>query len=489
MSQEENDNNNSLTLKKKTAQGLFWGGVSNFIVQILGAAFGIVLARLLNADEYGLIGILTIFTVLSSTLINCGFSTALVNKKNATSNEYNSVFWFSLSIAVLLYIILFFCAPLIASFYNKPELIPVSRVLFLSFIFSGISITPNTILFKAMRVKTQAKIDITSIILAGVTGIILAYKGLSYWALVTQSVTFISSGAILRLIIVPWWPKLKFDFNPIKELSGFSSKILLSTIIAQVYSNFFHIILGKLYNTTVLGYYSQGHKWMWMANSVIGGMINNIVQPLMVEVNDDKTRMSRIFCKMLRMASFVSFPAFIGLAYISKEFIQVALGDKWLQSALFLQILCAWAIINIFTNLFVHLIFSQGKSNYILYGTILTGILLVLSVIISFLISKEVLFMVISFVISYALSLIYWYLKSKKLIDITIVLFLKNILPYLLVSVIALCVSIFIISFLENIYIILIVKILSMASIYILLLFMLKSKLLLESISLIKNKL
>jgi len=476
------------TLKEKTARGLFWGGVSNGVQQVLGVVFGIFLARVLNAEDYGLVGMLAIFSSIASTIINSGFSVALTNKVNATHKDFNAVFWFSFFTGLILYVILYFCAPLIASFFNRPELISLSRVLFISFFFGGLAIVPHTVLFKKLMVKEQAKIDITAMLLSGIVGVSLAIKGFAYWALALQSMTYIVIGSVLRFFVSRWQPTFDLDFKPLKEMFPFSINLFATNIFQQINSNLFSVLLGRFYNATQLGYYAQGNKWMGMGNQIISGMVTQVAQPVLISVKDDKERETRVLRKMIRFTAFVTFPAFIGLAFIAREFILISIGEKWIPSILYLQILCIWGIISPFVVIFSQLVISHGKSRIYLLGNLLTGGLQLFTLIILYGIGSEIVYMVVGYVVSYFCSLLFWFYSSKKWINMSIASFMKDIIPYLSVSLISWGFSTSIISLLNNIYWILTMKILLMSFMYISILWLLNSKLLKESLSLLRRK-
>ena len=207
------------TLKEKTAKGLFWGGLSNGVQQLLNALFGLVLARVLDASDYGMVGMLAIFSAIASTIQESGFTAALTNQKEIKHEDYNAVFWFSSLTGVLFYLILFFCAPLIAEFYDKPELIGLSRIVFLGFLFGGFGIASNAYLFKTLMVKERAKIDIVSLICSGFIGVTLALNGFAYYGLAVQTITYIGIGSLLKFIYAPWKPTFQIDLHPLKLMA------------------------------------------------------------------------------------------------------------------------------------------------------------------------------------------------------------------------------------------------------------------------------
>ena len=306
------------TLKEKTAKGLFWGGLSNGVQQVLNLVFGLMLARILDASDYGMVGMLAIFSAIASTIQESGFTAALTNQKEIRHEDYNAVFWFSTLTGVLFYLILFFCAPLIAQFYDKPELIGLSRIVFLSFLFGGFGIASNAYMFKMLMVKEKAKIDIISLICSGTIGVILALNGFAYYGLAIQTTTYIGISSLLKLYFAPWKPTFQINFSPLKSMFGFGSKLILTNIFTQISNNVFSVVLGKFYTPQQLGFYSQGQKWMGMGHQLIGGMINGVAQPVLVQVMDDKERQVLVFRKMVRWRIYF-FSGHVGISLCCKR--------------------------------------------------------------------------------------------------------------------------------------------------------------------------
>jgi len=454
------------TLKQKTASGLFWGGFSNGIQQLIGGIFGFFMCRILNPDDYGLVGILAIFTAIASTIINSGFSIALTNKKDAKHEDYNAVFWFTVFMGLFLYIVLFFAAPLIANFYNKPELVNVSRILFISFLLGGIGTASHAILFKQLMVKQQAIIDIISFLTALSIGIVLAIKGFEYWALVIQAVIHVSLTSIIRIIVAPWRPTLQINLIPIKPMLSFGSKIFITSIFAQINNNFLSNIIGKIFSIEQVGIYSQGQKWANMGNQFVGGMINSITQPILVQVSNNKNRQTEVLRKLIRFGAFISFPMMLGLAFIGNEFLIIAGGgDKWLPSVPFLRLFCVWLSISYLVNLFTNVVYVHGKSDIFMKVTILTGLLQLVTVLCLYRFGFFT--MVSGYVgISFA-ALFFWQRYVYKLIGLTIRDILKDILPYLGITITCLFTAWVLTIKIQNIYWLLVSKIVISAILYI----------------------
>jgi O-antigen/teichoic acid export membrane protein len=455
-----------LNLKQKTANGLFWGGISSGVQQLIGVGFGIFLARTLNPDDYGLVGMLAIFTGIASTIINGGFSAALTNKQDATHKDYNAFFWFTFFVGLFLYSILFFSAPLIAQFYGRPELTNLTRVLFISIFFSGIAATSYTIIFKRLMVKQQAMIDMFSLLIACSVGLLLALKGFAYWALAIQTAIQTVLASVLRFIVAPWKPAWSFKFSPLKPLLSFSIKLFFTNIFMQISSNIFSVVLGKFYNATQLGYYTQGQKWMGMGHLFIGGMFTSVTQPVLVQVNEEKERQVGVLRKLIRFGAFISFPLMLGLAFIGKEFILIAIGDKWLLAVPFLQLFCIWGAVGFLWNIYTNLIISHGKSNIYMYGTIAISVLQLIAVTSTYFLGLFP--MVIAYILMYFMGLLIWQYHVNRLTGLRLKDVLKDIFPYLAITLICFFVVWLITKNILNLYWLIISKIVISGLLYIL---------------------
>lgn len=453
------------TLKEKTAKGLFWGGISNGLQQLLGLIFGIVLARILSPEDYGMVGMLAIFTGIASSIQESGFTAALVNKPEINHDDYNAVFWFSLLSGVILYIVLFFCAPLIAWFYDKPELTNLSRLVFLGFLFSGAGIAHNAILFKKLMVKERAKIDVTALVVSGIVGLLMALNGFAYWGLAVQGTTYIGVGTLLRWYYSPWRPTLSINIQPLKEMFGFSFKLFLTNIFWQISSNQFSVLLGKFYNPQQVGYYSQGYKWMVMGNTFIGGMINGVAQPILVEVQADPIKQQAVFRKMVRFGAFISFPLMLGLAFVANEFVLIAVGAKWLPSVPFLQLFCIWGAAGYLWMLYTNLLVVHGKSDIYMWGMISLGSFQI--IIVALIFPFGIFGMVAVYISSFFMGLLGWHYFANKLIGICFSHVMKDVLPYLIIIGFVFLTTWGITYRIENVYILFFLKITLSATLYI----------------------
>lgn len=455
---------NETTLKGKTAKGLFWGGLSNGIQQLLNLFFGIFLARLLNADDYGMVGMLTIFTVLAGSIQESGFTNALANKRDASHQDFNAVFWFSTLMGLTIYAILFFCAPLIADFYHKPQLVPLARFLFLGFLISSTATSHNAILFKNLMVKQKATAQIIGLTISGITGVAMAANGMAYWGIATQSVVYILIVTLLLWHFSPWRPTLPINFHPLKKMFGFSSKILVTNIFIQTNNNIFSVLLGRLFSTKDVGFYTQANKWDSMGYSLIGNMVAGVAQPVLAEVSDDIERQRNVFRKMLRFTSFISFPAMLGLSLVANELIIIAVTDKWLPCVPILQWLCLWGAFFPITTLYTNLIISKGKSNIYMWNTIALGVLQVIALLLVH--PYGIRIMIIAFITINVGWLFLWQYFVGQLIRLSLWDALRDVLPFAFIALVTMVATKFITISIKNIYLLFSLKIIITGVIY-----------------------
>lgn len=468
------------SLKEKTAKGLFWGGFSNGMQQVLNLVFGIFLGRLLDRSDYGMVGLLTIFSAVAAALQEGGFISALTNRKNATHRDYNAVFWFSLLCSVTFYIILFLCAPLIARFFGIAELVPLSRVLFLGFVISSLSIAPRAYLFKNLKILETTVISLTALAVSGVVGITLAANGFAYWGLAFQSLSFVTMVTLLNFYFSRWRPSLHIDFRPIREMIGFSSKLLVTNLFTILNNNLFSVVLGKFYSPKEVGDFTQANKWNGMGHTLITNMINGIAQPVFTSIADDRERQLNVFRKLLRFTAFISFPAMFGLSLVSKELIVITITEKWLSSAAILQLLCVWGAFIPITSLFSNLVISRGHSSVYMWNTICLSLLQLVAACAMYPFGLE--WMLRVFVAIHIGWLFVWLWFVHREIGLTLKHLLKDISPYLLLSALLTVSAHYLTRSIGNLYLSMAVKVVGVATVYALVLWKLQSVIFRESV-------
>lgn len=474
------------SLKAKTAKGLFWGGMNNGIQQLLGFVFGIIMARLLVPEYFGLVAMITVFSAIANALQNSGFSTALINEKEQKDSNYNAVFWFNIGMGVVIYLILFFCTPLIADYYDEPRLVWLCRYAFLSFVFSSWGVAQAAYLYKNLRAKQLAKANIIAVLLSSGIAVIMAWQGFTYWAIATQTNLFILFSTMLRWHYSEWRPSLHVDFGFIKRAFPFSVKILLSEILTQVNNNVMNILLGKYFGSISTGQYNQAYQWNFKGYSLVQNMVKQVDQAVLVSVRDDQERQLLVLRKMIRFAAFISFPLLLGVGLVAKEFIVLALGEIWLTSAEYLQIICiAGAVIPIST-LLADLLISKGRSDIFMWCTLILGVCQIIALVL--LHPYGIRMMVYAYVTLTLLWVFVWHFFVRRHTGYTLLMFLKDIAPFALTAGGVMAVTGLVTSSIDNLWLLLLSRIVLAALLYLGVMRLAGAQILKESIDFFKRK-
>ncbi|MBR5480455.1 MAG: lipopolysaccharide biosynthesis protein [Bacteroidaceae bacterium] len=474
------------SLREKAARGFLWGGLNNGLVQIIGALFGIVILRHLAPDDYGKISMLMVFPALASILQESGFTAALCNLKEPTHRDYNAVFWFNIGVSALLYGALFFCAPLIARFYNDPSLLPLSRYLFLGFFISSWGTVQRAYLFIHLMNKESCIIALTSLVLSNTVGLLMVLAGFSYWGLATQNILFILIVAVMNWWYSPWRPTLQFDMVPVRKMFGFSSKLLFTNIINTLSSQAFSFLLGKFYGDYTAGIYGNARKWDDMCANTINGMVTGVALPVLSKVRDERERYRQVFRKMLRFVSFVSFPCMLGMGFVAREFLLVVVGSKWEASAELLSMFSVYGAIFPLMTLYGQMVIGQGKSQINMWCTIGLSSLILIGL--WALHPFGVHTMVVYFIALNALWLLVWQFFALRLIRLSFWHAFCDVAPFLLLSLGSMAVAWTATRAIENIYLLLAGKIALTALCYVGILWILRARILRESIDYFLHK-
>lgn len=474
------------SLKEKTAKGLFWGAMNSGSTQVLNILFGIFLARLLSPADYGIIGILTIFTLIAGNLQSSGFTQALVNLKKPTDNDYNSVFWFNVLVSLTMYVVLFFCAPLIADFFHQPCLTSLSRFVFLSFFISSFGIAQNGYMMKNMMNKEITIVNFLALICSNIVGLVLAFNKMAYWSLAWQQVVFILVLNLGRYYYTGWRPNFHIDFSPVRKMFGFSVKLLVTNIINTISNNVLTFVFGRFYPINDVGNYSQAYNWDTKANSFVANTVGQIAQPVLSSIQDDSGREIQVFRKMLRFTAFLSFPLMFGLTLVSREFILITIHEKWIASVPLLQILCiSGAFMPIYT-LYQNLAISRGRSDVYMWCNL--GQVIGLLGLVLFCHQYGIQTMVIAYTLFIIAWLVVWQWMIKRFTGLGFFDVFKDIVPFMGCAALTMVITYFLTQSIENIYLLLGVRLLVAASIYFGIMKVLKVKILNECIAFAKRK-
>ena len=353
-------------LKQKTISGVSWSFVEQVLARGVNFIIGIILARLLSPSDYGLVGMLGIFIAISQLFIDGGLASALIQQKTPTEKDFSTVYIINLVMSVLLYVVLYCFAPVIANFYSQPLLQTLLRVLSLSLIIGSVASVQSTLLSIRIDFRTKTYISILSSILSGIIGIICAYNGLGVWALVIQTLTYSSANSILTLLFVRWIPKLSFSIDSFKRLFSFSSKILAASIISTIYDNAYPLVIGKRFTAADVGLYSRAGQFPGVANSTISGALTRVAFPMLSKIQDDDNRLLRVYEKYVQLACYIIFPILMGLCGCARPLISLLLTDKWVECVPLMQILCFGTITNVITKINLNLLYVKGRSDLVL---------------------------------------------------------------------------------------------------------------------------
>lgn len=328
------------SLRDKTIKGVLWGSVNNFANQGIQFLVGIILARLLTPAEFGLVGMLTIFIVISETFINSGLGSALIRKKDCTQKDYSTVFYFNLLGGILFYTGLFLSADSIASFFNEPQLAKLLRVLGLVVLINALTIIQGTITTKRVDFKLYAKIAVISGISSGVIAIFLAFQGFGVWSLVIRTLVNTTIHSFLLWFWNHWRPSLIFSKSSFKELFGFGVNLLGSSLVGKISQNINTLVIGKFFSATDLGFYTRADHFKNIPSQNINMIISKVSYPILSQIQDDPLRLKDAYKKIILIITFISFILMGGLAAIAEPMIVFLIGEKWIPSIIFLQMLC-----------------------------------------------------------------------------------------------------------------------------------------------------
>ena len=421
------------TLKEKTAQGLLWGGLNSGIQQLVGLAFGIVLGRLLSPSDYGMMAMISIFSLVATALQDSGFRTALTNIEHPKHEDYNSVFWFNIIMASSLYVILFLAAPLIGEYYHTPRVVPLCRYAFLSIVIASFGTAQSAYLFKHLRAKQQAEAGALAVILSSLTGVGMAFAGMAYWSLATQGLVYVGINTLLQWHFSPWRPSIHgITFAPVRRMFRFSCKILATTIMTHVNNNVLNILLGHYFTPRDTGNYNQAYQWNTKCYSLVQSMVAQVAQPVLVSLNGEEDRQKDVFRKMMRFTAFITFPLLFGFGLVAKEFIVTAIGEKWLASAQLIQILCISGATMPLSTLFSNMIISKGQSGTFFWCTFTLGLVQIATMIMIW--PMGIRTMVIAYTLLNTSWLLVWLFFVRRLIGYGYWMFFCDVMPFALAA-------------------------------------------------------
>ncbi len=354
------------SLKNKTVKGVAWSGIDNVVHLGVSFVVSIVLARLLSPDDYGLLGLIAVVTAVCQTLINGGFITALIRKKDATDDDYNTVFIMNLGMSLLLYATVFLCSPYIADFFGRQELIALTRVSSLGMIVGALALVQRARLTKRIDFKTQTKITLMSSLTSGVVGITMAFFDFGVWALVAQQLTAQSLNSILLWFYNKWIPSLHFSTKSFHELFGFGWKMMLSGLLDTVWKELYQVIVGKFYSPATLGQYTRAKQFSQLFSHNLTTVIQRVTYPVLSNIQDDKERMISAYRRIIKTTMFITAISMFFLGSISEPLLYCLIGPKWLEASTYLPLICISSSLYPLHAINLNMLQVQGRSDLFL---------------------------------------------------------------------------------------------------------------------------
>lgn len=353
-------------LKDKTVSGVAWSGIDNVVEYSVQFVVSIVLARILSPDDYGLLGLIVIFTAIGNAIVGGGFFNALVRKKDIKEDDYNTVFIVNLGVSLFLYGIIYLCSPYIASFFGRVELVTLTRVSSLGMIIGSLAIVQRARLTKRIDFKSQTKITLISSITSGVIGVIMAFCGFGVWALVAQDLVNRTLKTVFLWFFNKWMPALRFSMQSFKELFGFGWKILIAHIIDTVWKELYQVVVGKFYSPATLGQYSRAKSFSQLFSSNLTAVIQRVTFPVLSDIQDNKTRMMDAYRRIIKITMFVTAVSMFALGSISEPLLYCLIGPKWHEAATYLPVICIAGSLYPLHAINLNMLQVQGRSDLFL---------------------------------------------------------------------------------------------------------------------------
>lgn len=353
-------------LKDKTVKGVGWSAIDNVAQYAVSFIVSIVLARLLTPDDYGLLGIIAVFTAVCTAIIDGGFSSALIRKKHATGEDFNTIFLINMVMSVLLYIVIFVSSPLIARFFGREELILLTRVSSLGIIIGAFSIVQQTILTKRIDFKTQTKITVIASIVSGVVGIVMAVLGCGVWSLVAQGLVSQGLRTILLWVFNKWMPHFCFSVNSFKEMFGFGWKIMVSQLLNTIWMELYQVVVAKYYSPATLGQYTRAKHFSQLFSKNLTGVIQRVTYPVLSDIQDDKNRMVSAYRRIIKSTMFITSISMFVLGSISEPLLYCLIGPQWQEAAKYLPLICVAGSLYPLHAINLNMLQVQGRSDLFL---------------------------------------------------------------------------------------------------------------------------
>lgn len=369
-----------MSLKNIALNGIVWSFIDTVILK--GGVFltSIYLARILGPEEFGLLGMITVFVSLGTALVDSGLQTSLIRHKEADSEDYNSVFFLNIALSLVAYLCIYLAAPPIAQFFNQPVLINIVRVYCLGFILSAFSVVQVAVLMKEFKFKQIVYYNIPSTLIGIVIGVVLGLNGFGIWSVIYMYLSAQFMYVVFLWIFSDWSPRLQVSKAKMRFHFTFGYKLLLSTVLNATFSNIYNVIIGKLFPVKILGFYDRANTFNQYPVTVLTSVVSKVFYPLLSSLKDDQPRISKVFKQLLQLTFFITAPLMLGAAAIAEPLIKLVLGDQWLPSVIFFQILCLSGMFYPIHSFNINVLNIYGRSDLFLKLEVIKKVVLVLSV-------------------------------------------------------------------------------------------------------------
>lgn len=462
------------SLKNKTVKGVVWSSVERFSVQGVQFLVMLVIARLLDPKDFGLVGMLAIFLAVAQSLIDSGFSQALIRKQDRTEVDNSTVFYFNIVVSAVLYLILYAIAPWVSDFYNEPQLCSLMRVLCLIVIINSFAVVQRAIYTASINFKTQAKASFIAALASGLVGVWMAYNGYGVWTLVWQQLLNAGINTLLLWIYSNWYPRWVYSWESFRELFAFGSKLLASGLLDTLYTNIYLLVIGKIFNAASLGYYTQADRFTKLPSSNITGILQRVTYPVLCSIQDDDERLREDYRKLLRLSAFIIFPMMCLLAGVAYPLVELLIGEKWRFAATLiipLSFTMMWWPIHAIN---LNLLQVKGRSDLFLRLEIIKKIIGVTVLVLS--IPFGLLFMCYAGIATSIICLVINTYYTGKLIQVGFIMQMKDFSGTLIVSMAIFVVAYFLSFVSDNIIIQLLLALLISAVLFVTTVYLLKFK-------------
>lgn len=370
------------SLKHKAVRGVGWSFVDNIANSGITFLVGLVLARILTPAEYGVMAMVTIFIAISNSIVDSGFSNALIRKIKIEQIDYNTVFYFNLVVSLFLYLILFFCAPAISVFFKEPILVNIMRVIGWILVINALAIIPRTILVRNVDFKTQTKVSLISSIFSGVIGIGMALTSFGVWSLVGQQLSRQFLNTVFLWFFCHWRPLWEFSIQSFKELFGFGSKLLLSGLLNTIYNDIYSLVIGRCYSAADLGQYTRASQFNTIFSSNLTTVVQRVSYPVLSSIQNEERRLREAYRRVIKVTMLVTFACMLGLAAVAKPLLVLLIGEKWLPAVYFLQIICFSGMLYPLHAINLNILQVKGRSDLFLKLEIIKKIIATVPIVI-----------------------------------------------------------------------------------------------------------